>query len=196
MVIDRLDSLDPYAAEPFALPEESRPLRTTDWLERWPVVTPELAKKFGWYIAEINTFEYLVMPITHKGAAIFYSARSLDTRAPKKYHYPAGVKRNYWLSDDQLARQPIFLCEGVADAVSLSTYGSSVGLLGGFYDGCLNDLLKGRKVIVAFDGDFQGYCLGVQVASKIAGICQVSLCAYLGKDPTNWTREEAEKACL
>jgi DNA primase len=135
------------------------------------------------------------MPITRGGQAIFYSARSLDARAPKKYHYPAGIKRDYWLSDDQLARQPVFLCEGVADAVALSPYGSSIGLLGGFYDGRLNDLLKGRQVVVAFDGDFQGYCLGVQVASKIAGICQATLCTYDGKDPTDWTLEEIEAAC-
>jgi hypothetical protein len=151
-----------------------------------------MTKKYGWCVAEINGYEYLVMPITRGGQAIFYSARSLDDRASKKYHYPAGVKRNYWLSDDQLARQPIFLCEGVADAISLSTYGSSVGILGGFYDGRLNDLLKGRRVVVAFDGDFQGYCLGVQVASKIAGICQVSTHIVPRKDPTEWSIGDLE----
>jgi DNA primase len=154
-----------------------------------------LAKKFGWYIAEINGYEHLVMPITRGGQAVFYSARALDARAPKKYHYPAGVKRDYWLSDDQLARQPVFLCEGVADAVALSPYGSSVGLLGGSYDGRLNDLLKGKRVIVSFDGDFQGYCLAVQVAAKITTAKCAAIWINYGKDPTDWTREEAEDAC-
>jgi len=183
MVIDRPE-------EPFVLPVESRPLLTIDWLERWPNITQEMTKKYGWYVSEIHGLEYLVMPITRGGQAVFYSARAFDKKAPKKYHYPQGVKREYWLSSDQLERSPIFLCEGVADAVALSQYGSSVGLLGGFYDGRLDGLLKGRKVIVAFDGDFQGYCLGVQVASKIAGICQVSICIIYGKDPTEWTQQD------
>jgi hypothetical protein len=187
MVIDR-------PVEPFVLPSPSRPLRTTDWLERWPAVKSDMAKKYHWYVAEINGYEYLVMPITREGTAIFYSARSLDTRAPKKYHYPAGIKRNYWLSDDQLARQPIFLCEGVADAVALSSYGSSVGLLGGSYDGSLNSLLKSKKVIVAFDGDFSGYCMAVEVAAKIARICSVGIRIVAGVDPTIWSIADAEEA--
>jgi len=179
MVIDRPE-------EPFVLPVESRPLLTTDWLGRWSNITPDMAKKYHWYVAEIHGLEYLVMPITRGGKVVFYSARALDKKALKKYHYHQGAKREYWLSDERLERSPIFICEGVADAVALSHYGSSVGLLGGFYDGRLDGLLKGRKVIVAFDGDFQGYCLGVQVASKIAGVCQVSVQIIDGKDPTEW----------
>lgn len=186
MVIDR-------PAEPLAFPSPSRPLRITDWVERWPAVTPELAGKYHWYVAEIHGFEYLVMPITREGKVVCYSARALDKGAPKKYHYQKGAKKEYWLSDDTLERSPIFLCEGAADAVALSTYGSSVGVLGGVYDGRLDDLLKGRRVVVAFDGDFQGYCLGVQVASKIAGICHVSFGMVRGKDPTELTREEVER---
>jgi DNA primase len=155
-------------------------------------VTIELTKKYQWYVAEINGFEYLVMPILREGKAVCYSARALDKEAPKKYHYHRGAKREYWLSDDTLERSPIFLCEGVSDAVALSPYGSSVGLLGGSYDGSLSALLKDRKVIVAFDGDFAGICLGAQVASKIAGICQVSLCTYEGKDPADWTTDHVE----
>src|SRR3990167_8022319 len=85
MVIDRPE-------ESFVLPSPSRALRTTDWLERWPSVTVEMTKKYQWYAAEINGYEYLVMPITRGGKAIFYSARALDTRAPKKYHYPSRIK--------------------------------------------------------------------------------------------------------
>jgi len=187
MVIDRPE-------EPFVLPSPSRPLRTTDWLERWPNITPDMAKKYHWYAAEINGFEYLVMPILREGKAVFYSARALDKSAPKKYHYHKGAKREYWLSNDYLGGDPIFICEGVADAVALSPYGSSVGLLGGSYDGSLNALLKGRKVIVAFDGDFSGYCMAVEVAAKIARICSVGIRIKAGVDPTIWSIADAEEA--
>lgn len=191
MVVDRPESA---ASEPFALPPESRALRSTDWLERWPSVTPETVKQYRWYVAEINGFEYLVMPITRKGKAVCYAARALSEGAPKKYHYQQGIKREYWLSEDQLIRDPIFICEGAADAAALAPYGSSVGLLGGFYDGRINDLLKDRMVIVAFDGDFAGHCLALQVATKIAGFCSVSVRSYQGKDPTEWSRAEIEGA--
>jgi DNA primase len=187
MVVDR-------PSEPFVLPESSRELRTTDWLERWPAVTPDLAKQYGWYVAEIGGYEHLVMPITRGGQPIFYSARALDSLAPKKYHYPAGIERKPWLSDDTLARQPVFLCEGVADAVALSPYGSSVGLLGGFYNGGLNDLLKGKEVVVAFDGDFQGYCMAVQVATKISSICNSIVYTVAGKDPSDWDENTMKMA--
>jgi DNA primase len=189
MVIDR-------PAEPFVLPSPSRPLQITDWLERWPSVIPDKVKEYQWYVAEINGFEYLVMPILRGGKAIFYSARALDKAAPKKYHYHRGAKREYWLSNDRLERSPIFLCEGVADAVALSPYGSSVGLLGGSYDESLDALLKGRKVIVAFDGDFRGYCMAVEVAAKIAKICSVDIRIKAGADPTEWSIDDIERSLL
>ena len=193
MVVDR-------PCEPLVLPPQVRPLRADDWLERWPNVTPELTIKYGWYVAEIQSaeasraYEYLVMPIYRGGAAVFYSARALDSRAPKKYHYPSGVKREYWLSEDMLPRDPLFICEGVADAVALSQYGSTAALLGAHYDGRLDSLLEARRVIIAFDGDFQGRMLAIQAAYKMKTAKVVKLAIVHEKDPTSWTRGEIENA--
>jgi hypothetical protein len=200
MVVDRLGSTDEAVKnsepkEPFALPFESRPLLTTDWLFRWPSVTPYLADKYGWYIAEIpNKGEALIMPIYRFGKPVFYSGRLLGTNVTKhKYHYPSGVQRQYWLSDHPLFKSTVFFAEGVADAVVLSQYGTSVALLGMNYDGSLDGLLKGCRVILAMDGDVAGVCGAVQIAKKLP--VPSTIYSIPGKDPSEWTREEAEGAC-
>jgi DNA primase len=192
MVVDRPESVDPVT-EPFVLPPESRPLRTSDWIERWPSVSPELVKKYGWYVANFYGMEFLVMTIFRSGKVIFYAARTLDERYTRKYYYPPGRKREYWISDDYIFTPRVFFTEGVADAVVLSPYGTSVALLGSNYDGSLDAQLKGCTVILAMDGDVAGVCGAVRIAKKLP--CASVIYTIPGKDPTNWTQEEIEGAC-
>lgn len=179
--------------QPLIMPLPTRQLRTSDWLERWPSITPETVAKHDWYVSELHGLEYLIMPVVREGTPVFYSARALDPTASKKYLHASGQKKQYWLSDEGLVRDPIFICEGVADAAALAQHSSSVALMGINYDGSLDRLLKNREVIIALDGDAAGMLASTLLATLVASVTP-SLYIFTGEkeDPTHWSRETIE----
>jgi hypothetical protein len=158
------------------------------WAERspWPLMPYEAVRRYDWYITMIGGDEFLVMPIKREGVNISFSARRLSGSG-NKYHYQAGVKKNYFLSDDKLTNDPIIFCEGVADAAYCSFISSSVGILGSYYDGSLDGLLCNHNVALVFDCDGAGLVSSMRTAvhiQKVAKSCKVVVLPH-GKDPTD-----------
>lgn len=152
----------------------------------WPFMPYEAVRRYDWYITMIGSDEFLVMPITRGGKNVSFSARRLSGSG-NKYHYQAGVRKAYWLSEDTLPNSPIIMCEGVADAAYCSFLGSSIGVLGSYYDGSLDDLLRNRNVALLFDCDGAGLVASMRIAThiqKVAKNCKVVVLPYK-KDPTD-----------
>lgn len=159
----------------------------------WPKLPFDLVQKYGLYLSllKYNT-EYLIMPITRGGQNVFYSSRKIGTGAGPKYYYQTGAKRYYWKSDDFLASPTVFIGEGVADGIALSQLGASFALLGSHYDGSLDDLLVGKRVIIALDGDVPGMIAAVKIGSYLTkkGIPAKIATLPDGVDPTDCTADE------
>ena len=154
----------------------------------WKTITTTLATSFGWYITLITMEDYLIMPIYKNGQMVFYSARRLTGRG-MKYLYPTGVQKKYFQSSDTLV-SPIFICEGVADAVYMSQFGSSIAVLGSYYDGSLDSSLLGHDCYIVFDGDAAGMVAGIRLASQIKAKMIV---LPNGKDPTDLSISEMKE---
>jgi DNA primase len=158
----------------------------------WPRIDASLVKKYGWYVAELYGRDVLVMPIYRGGRPVFYSGRVIGEQLTKfKYTYPAGYAKVHWLSSDNLSESDtVFVAEGAADAAYLSNVGASIGLLGMHYDGSLNHLLEGKKIIVAMDGDYAGVIGGIRVGSQLPGSPRIF--TLPSKDPTDYTPQDIE----
>jgi len=166
------------------------------WAERspWSLMPFQIVQKFDWYISMIGVDEFLIMPIKRGGVNVSFSARRLSGSG-NKYHYQTGVKKVYFLSDDRMVHDPIILCEGVADAAYCSQIGSSVGVLGSYYDGSLDELLGNRNVAIIFDCDGAGLVSAMRIAThiqKIAKSCRVVVLPNK-KDPTDLPLDELKE---
>jgi DNA primase len=152
----------------------------------WPLIPFHLVEKYGWYVSYLNSHQYLIMPIWRNGSAAYYSARLLDADPQAlKYQYPKGVKKLYWISSDELA-SPVIITEGVADGVYCSQFGSSVAVLGSYYNNSLDDLLTGKHIVLCFDADAPGMVAAMRIATqlKVAKTVKLIVLPYK-KDPTD-----------
>jgi len=164
----------------------------------WTTITPwksipyELVKQNLWYLSIINSQEYLVMPVMRMGNPVYFSARKLGKGIGLKYLYPTGVKKLPWVSSDKLEREPIIICEGVADAVYCSFLSSSIAILGSYYDGSLDSLLFHRRVALVLDGDSAGILGALKIARQLQGHTkETKVCSLpAGFDPTDLSFEE------
>lgn len=157
----------------------------------WPLMPFSLVKSNGWYISMIGTSEYLIMPVQRKGKQIYFSARRLGNGSGMKYLYPAGVKKEYWTSSDELERDPIVFCEGVADAVFCSKISSSIAVLGSYYNGSLDSLISSRDVVICFDADAAGIIAAVNMMAQFKNIKSKRIVILpKGKDPTDIPLDE------
>lgn len=154
----------------------------------WPLMPFEVAHKYEWYVSLIYGAQYLVMPVVIKDKPVFYSARLLEKGRPlPKYTTPEGVGKSYWRSIHN-GDTTIYFSEGVADAAYLSQLGSSVAVLGSYYDGSLDHLLKNKRIIVVMDGDAKGIESAFSIAQsfKKKGFVKVNAVILpAGKDPTD-----------
>ncbi len=161
----------------------------------WSLMPFKIVEKYGWYISMLHGHQYLIMPIIRKKQAVFYSARLLDkVKGVKKYDYPKDATKAYWLSTETF-RNPVFIAEGVADSAYLSLLGSSVGLLGNYYDGSLDEHLKNKHVIIALDNDAVGFTSAVRILKKMMQITFHAAILQLpaGADPTDVKLPELKK---
>lgn len=159
----------------------------------WKRIPYKIVEKYAWYISVINSLEYLIFPVTRQGNSIFYSARKLSSGEGLKYIYPKNVKRSPWISDDGLS-EPIVICEGVADAAYTSQLASSIALLGNYYDVSLDEMLKGKKVILALDGDTIGLISSIRIYSYLQKLCNVSIHTFPeNKEPVDFELSELKE---
>ena len=188
---------DDEPAEPQQLVMPPKIFEITErlWTQRapWPLISFELAKKYQWYFSFLGTTEYLIMPVLKNSEAIYYSARIMNPDATKsKYLYPKGVKRSYWTSKDIFESNEVMICEGVADAVYCSNLGDSVAILGSYYNGSLDNSLRGRSVYLVLDGDSAGIIASVRICAQIRPIAKSVKVVVLPnkKDPTDLEVDE------
>lgn len=159
----------------------------------WPKIPYSVVQRYAWYISMIQGLEYLVLPILRKGQPTFFSARKLSSAPGLKYTYPTGARKSPWISSDDLP-EPVVICEGVADAAYTSLVASSVAILGNFYDGSLDDSLKGKRVVVALDGDAVGIYSAVGIYKHLQNLCNVSVAVFGdGKEPVDFEPDELRK---
>jgi 5S rRNA maturation endonuclease (ribonuclease M5) len=162
----------------------------------WPLMPYEIAHKFEWYVSLIYGARYLVMPVLIKDKPVFYSARLLEKGRPlPKYTTPEGVGKTYWTHLDKRDKT-IFLAEGIADAAYLSQLGSSVAVLGSYYDGSLDALLKNKRLIIVMDGDARGVEAAFKIAQSFKKKGHVNVNAVIlpsGQDPTDLTKAQLKR---
>ena len=111
----------------------------------WPLIPYWLVQKYDWYISLLKGSEYLIMPCISAGTSVYFSARKIDDGPGPKYYYQKGAKKIYWQSND-FPNDIVLIGEGVADAIYLSQFGSSIGILGSYYDGSLDNSIHNRRV--------------------------------------------------
>ena len=137
----------------------------------WKLIPYELIKKYGWYISMINGAEYLIMPILKMGNPIYFSARLLSQGTYSKYLYPNGVKKSYWVSSEENSWEPIIIItEGVADAVYCSPLGTSIALLGSYYNNSLDSLLAGHHIAICMDCDAPGILAAMRIMGQLKDV--------------------------
>ncbi len=83
----------------------------------------------------------------------------------------------------------ILVCEGVADAVYCSPLGTSIALLGSYYNGSLDDKLAGRHIALCMDCDSAGILAAMRIAGYLRdkGMAKSTKIVMLPnkKDPTD-----------
>jgi DNA primase len=180
---------EPKEEQPLVMPPRIFEITEGLWkiITPWPLISATLAVKYGWYASFLNGRQYLVMPIFRNGVPVYYSARLLGEGQPAyKYLYPTGVKKLYWTSSDAL-EDPIIICEGVADAVYCSSIGSSIAVLGSYYNGSLDDKLAGHHVALVLDGDAPGILAAMTIKQNLKNVKSVKVVILPGeKDPTDF----------
>jgi len=163
--------------------------------ERWYKLTPwnisyELAKENYFYFGCIGDGEYIILPVVKEGKMIFYTARTVEGRKPK-YLTAKGCKKQYWVSERE-TKNHVFICEGIADAVFMSQFDSSVALMGINYDGSLDDYLIGKNIVIVFDNDLMGHFGALQVSLHFKQVQSIQS-LNLDKDPADYTITEMEE---
>src|SRR3989304_2484470 len=157
-------------------------------LSPWPYLDYEAAKSFYVYFGCLYSQEYIILPVLdEKEKPIFYQARSLDKNVKKsgKYISAPGVKKMYWISYPIIHCVPWFICEGIADAIYMSQFGNSVGLMGLDYDGSLDHLLDDSKVYMCLDSDIPGYLAGLYISTLLKNSKVTFINLPAGKDPVD-----------
>jgi hypothetical protein len=166
----------------------------------WPLLPFPLVECNGWYISMINGLQYLIMPIRKANGddtCIFFSARKLSKEDGQKYLYPTGVAKSYFVSMQKPEKDVIVICEGVADAVYCSPIGTSVALLGVYYNGSLGYLFDNRDVAFCLDGDSAGLLAAMRIMGEIKNAKSKKLVLLPeGADPTDIPIEELKKLIL
>jgi len=152
----------------------------------WPLIPYWLVKKYDWYISFLKGSEYLIMPCISAGTSIYFSARKIDDGPGPKYYYQNGAKKEYWLSLD-FPSKDILIGEGVADAIYLSQFGSSIAILGSHYNGSLDSHFRDRNVYIVLDSDGAGIAASLCIAAHITPLAKQTKIVMLptGLDPTD-----------
>jgi hypothetical protein len=183
---------------PIEMPPESYKITEGLWkrIAPWPLIPFEQVKKYGWYLSFIKSAEYLIMPCFREGKPVFYSARKIGNGFGPKYNYQVGAKKYHWISEDKL-KNPIFIGEGVADGVYLNGLGSSIALLGSYYDGSLDPQILNKDIYLVLDGDVPGIVASASIAQQLAGVARSTYIAILpnGVDPTDLPLPELRRFC-
>lgn len=173
---------------PCILPPRVYTISEQRWKEiaPWPLIPYSLVKQYEWYISFLKGSQYLIMPILRDGKQVYFSARKIDDGPGPKYYYQFGAKKEYWLSTD-FPNEIILIGEGVADAVYLSQFGSSVGILGSYYDASLDGAIRGRRVYLVMDSDGAGIAASLCIAAHCNTIAKETKIVLLpqGLDPTD-----------
>ena len=163
--------------------------------KRWDEVKPwnisyKLAKENYFYFGNIGCGEYIILPVVRDFKLVFYSARTVEGRKPK-YLTAKGCEKKYWVSKRKIDKY-VFVCEGIADAVFMSQFDSSVALMGINYDGSLDDYLIGKNIVIVFDNDLMGHFGALQVSLHFKQVQSIQS-LNLDKDPADYTITEMEE---
>jgi hypothetical protein len=161
----------------------------------WPNIPYQLVQEYEWYISFMQNSEYLIMPVIRDGVQVYFSARKLDDGPGPKYYYQKGTKKEYWVSKG-FPKDIVCIGEGVADAIYLSLFGSSIGILGSHYDGSLDKMLQGRLVFVVMDSDPAGVAASLCIAAHCDKIARKTKIVTLpkGLDPTDLAPKDLREA--
>ena len=171
--------------------EELTPKRWKE-ISPWTHISYELAKKYHVYLGCLYDHEYIILPVIRDNRLVFYSARIVGDRKPK-YLTAKGCKKEYWVSSFEFSSL-IFICEGVADAIYMSQFGTSIALLGLHYNGSLDQLLKDKTIVICFDKDLAGECAALSLAGQLVSLCSIKfLSLEEDKDVTEFPSHEIRK---
>lgn len=180
---DRVESMPPVA---FKLTRER-------WLslrpKSWPYITLEMAVQAGWYLSFFGESEYVVMPVSRNGQQLTYSARIVDGDGDK-YKSPYAVKKYHWISDESFSSPFVLFGEGIADGVALAEFGTGVGICGSYYDGTLNEKVRGKEVFIALDPDVPGVIAAARLFHDLLPYAANIHPVHLPADPPELTRED------
>lgn len=167
-------------------------------LSPWPCLNYDLAKDNYVYFGCIYTKEYIVLPVLRQGNPVFYQARGVnkDVKKQIKYLSASGVKKQHWISQN-ISSENWFFCEGIADAIYMSQFGSSVGLMGLNYDGSLDNYLKDKKIFLCMDSDRAGIIASIKLWTELKKK-KIVKAIYIvpldeNKDPVDYPTEEMKK---
>lgn len=113
-------------------------------------------------------YHRLLVPYTQEGRADFIRGRSIDPNAKAKYINPLGKTVpifNYNVLLHLTPKQPLFICEGETDTMTLTDQARlAIGIAGATQDQTIKDLVSllvngfdtNLKIILAFDNDPAG----------------------------------------
>ena len=102
----------------------------------------------------------IVFPIKKDGKYVYLTSRGIGINSKVKFIDMSGVRRKELFNSDCIDKHDkIFMCEGVPDTLAMifNGYKNSVGVLGAsvFPDEYV-DAVRGKQVVLAYDGDFGG----------------------------------------
>lgn len=181
------------------LPVKFRDIEKSDYATFWCYLDLQILQRFQCYIGVYKGVERIIMPVYKRGQSVFFSARITEKewqRAEgnpmvRKYETPYGVRKQYWISNENPSIfSTVFICEGVADSLYMSQFGTSIGLMGTVYDGSLDDFLKQvSKIVICFDNDLVGNLSSIKIAKYLSNITDKVKLLMLDKDrdPVDYT---------
>jgi len=166
-------------------------------LSPWSHISYQLAKNNMFYFGCLYDKEYIILPVLRSGNPVFYQARSIDKNINKKYKYmgPKGVAKQAWFSQKQNINGPIFICEGIADAVYMSQFGNSMAIMGLNINSETELLIKEYDTaVLCLDNDFPGDIAALSIALQLRKYMRIYyLSLEKGKDPTEYSFTDMEK---
>lgn len=160
------------------------------WLQRAGVVYFD--EEQGW-IHRLNN--RLILPETRPGEGpVYYQGRDLGGHAKNKYLSPPSPKRLMGVGDCQKeSRNVVGLVEGPLDllAIRLAGWGGIASLGSGTREK-IEEYVRDRDIIMAFDNDEAGQRMGKRLITKGARSVRVLLLPQ-GLDPADFVRREGAK---